>query len=154
MPCEAVLVTPTFVKAYRNRHLLNIWAGAQEALALANRWVFIGYSLPDDDIHIKGLLLRAKRMRIDKGAGAPEIQVVTHKPDEDLRMRFHRLFGAAISFDPPTGGFTAYVTRAVREAERDAARRQRNKEREERERVRRAKKRQRARNRSRRRARS
>ena len=144
MPCEAVLVTPTFIKAYRNRHLLNIWAGAQQALAESGQWVFIGYSLPDDDIHIKGLLLKAKRMRIDVDGRDPEVQVVTHNPDTSLRERYQRLFGNAVKFEPSKGGFAAYVQQRTEDAARQAAARSRRQGLKEREAARRAAKRKRA----------
>jgi hypothetical protein len=104
---EAVLVTPTFLKSYRNRHLLNIWTTAQSALADCGEWVFIGYSLPDDDIHIKTLLLKAKRMRADKHRKPVKVTVVTDCPDSELGKRYRRLFGA----DPMIHhkGFAEYV---------------------------------------------
>jgi hypothetical protein len=118
MPCAPLLVTPTFLKSYHNRHLLNIWAGALEALADSGRWVFIGYSLPSDDIHIKALLLKAKRMRIDKVHKPPEVRVVTHKRDDDLELRYRRLFGDCPTFEISTKGFGAYVDERARQREK------------------------------------
>lgn len=117
---DAVLVTPTFVKSYRNRHLLNIWSSAQRALAASDRWVFVGYSLPDDDIHIKTLLLKAKRMRFDAGKSV-RVAVVTERSKPEIEFRFRRLFGDC---DFMTHGFERdIVKRLVR------ARKKKNKER-------------------------
>ena len=134
-----------FHKSYRNRHLLNIWAEAQQTLAKCGRWVFVGYSLPDDDIHIKGLLLKAKRMRIDSDERPPEVQVVTHNPDQLLRERYQRLFGSEVKFDPAKGGFATYVEQRVKTAARKTAERERRARLEAGEAARRAAKRRRSR---------
>lgn len=65
-----LIVTPGFVREYRNIHLLNIWRDALLMLVAADEWVFIGYSLPPDDIGIRALLLKARCMRHDM-AGPP-----------------------------------------------------------------------------------
>ncbi len=108
---ESVLVTPTFVKSYRNRHLMNIWSTAQRELAEVGRWVFVGYSLPDDDIHIKTLLLKAKQMRADRSADL-EIVVVDHRRDQKTEERYLRLFGACEFY---SHGFEQFVGRLERE---------------------------------------
>ena len=48
-----VLITPTHLKDMRNYHLARIWRAAETALREARRVLFIGYSLPGDDLHIK-----------------------------------------------------------------------------------------------------
>jgi NAD-dependent SIR2 family protein deacetylase len=106
MRLSTVLITPTYFKQYRNRHLLNIWSHAQGRLAQADTWHFIGYSLPTDDVHIRALLLRAMHMRIDKRAGPPEVVVVTHRPDAAMEARYRRLF-REVTVD--TTGFTRFV---------------------------------------------
>jgi NAD-dependent SIR2 family protein deacetylase len=58
-PLRAVLVAPSFVRRYRDRNLLSVWRSASEALRLAKDWVFIGYSLPTEDIGIRALFMRA-----------------------------------------------------------------------------------------------
>jgi len=93
LPLRAMLITPTFFKQYRNRHLANIWATAQERLANCAEWHFIGYSLPPDDVHIRAFLLRAFHMRKDAGLRQPTIKIVTTNPDSSLRARYECLFG-------------------------------------------------------------
>ncbi len=58
-PLGAVLVAPSFVRRYRDRNLLSVWRSAAEALRLADEYVFVGYSLPPEDIGIRALLLRS-----------------------------------------------------------------------------------------------
>ena len=40
-----------------------MWQSSLEALRSAKRWIFVGYSLPNEDIAIRALLLRALRGR-------------------------------------------------------------------------------------------
>jgi NAD-dependent SIR2 family protein deacetylase len=58
-PLRGVLVAPSFVRRYRDRNLLSVWRSAAESLRLADDWVFVGYSLPAEDIGIRALLLRS-----------------------------------------------------------------------------------------------
>jgi len=53
-----ILITPTYRKDYRNPHLARIWYDAERALQRANRVIFVGYSLPDDDVEVIYLLKR------------------------------------------------------------------------------------------------
>jgi hypothetical protein len=72
-----LIVTPGFVREYRNVHLLTIWREALLTLARAREWVFVGYSLPADDVGIRTLLLKARCVRHDLGGAPPEVTVVT-----------------------------------------------------------------------------
>ena len=60
---RSILVTPSVVRDVRDANLLGIWAAALEDLRLADEWVFVGYSLPPEDIAIRSLLLRAWHAR-------------------------------------------------------------------------------------------
>ena len=53
-----VLITPTHLKDYRNPHIARIWYEAARALREAERVIFIGYSMPDDDIEVVYLFKR------------------------------------------------------------------------------------------------
>lgn len=72
-----LIVTPGFVREYRNVHLLTIWREALLTLARAREWVFVGYSLPADDVGIRTLLLKARCVRHDLGGEAPAVRIVT-----------------------------------------------------------------------------
>lgn len=106
MPLHALLITPTYFKQYRNRHLANIWAQAQQRLAACDEWYFAGYSLPTDDVHIRAFLLRALHMRLDETQGEPAVTVVTRGEDQGTIARFRRLF-RNVGVDPR--GFAAFA---------------------------------------------
>jgi len=60
---RGVLVAPSFIRDVREPHLLSIWGAALQELREATDWVFIGYSLPQEDVAIRSLLLRALHAR-------------------------------------------------------------------------------------------
>lgn len=112
VPLEALLVTPTFVKSYRNLHLLNVWNAALHALAACREWVFLGYSLPDDDIHIKTLLLKARRMRAEQGGALAVTAVLAPRGAGGgaERARYERFFPGV---DVREVGFAGYVQKGM-----------------------------------------
>lgn len=105
-----LIVTPGFVREYRNVHLLTIWREALLTLARAAQWVFIGYSLPADDIGIRTLLLRARCVRHDVGGEAPLVTIVIG-PDrrEETLSRYRGILPQA-QLDPDDFGH--FVRRA------------------------------------------
>jgi hypothetical protein len=54
-----VLIAPSLVRDIRNPHLLSNWIAALAELREASEWIFIGYSLPQEDTEVRALLLRA-----------------------------------------------------------------------------------------------
>jgi hypothetical protein len=54
-----LLIAPTHLKDYRNPHLAQVWYEAERVLREATRVIFIGYSLPDDDVEVVYLLKRS-----------------------------------------------------------------------------------------------
>jgi len=58
---EPCFITPTFVKRFDNPHIQMTWHNAFLDLTEADEVVFIGYSLPDADYHVRTLLRRAVR---------------------------------------------------------------------------------------------
>lgn len=72
---EPFLITPTFVKKFENPHIRMVWHNAYLDLCEASRVVFIGYSLPQADYHLRTLFKRA--IRPDA-----EIAVVLAESDE------------------------------------------------------------------------
>jgi hypothetical protein len=105
-----LIVTPGFVREYRNVHLLTIWREALLTLARAAQWVFVGYSLPADDVGIRTLLLKARCMRHDVGGVAPRVTIVTG-PDrrEETLARYRGILPQA-ELDPDD--FGQFVRRA------------------------------------------
>ena len=63
---RSILVAPSLVRDVREPHLLAIWNAALNELRLADEWIFVGYSLPQEDIAIRALLLRALHGRVRK----------------------------------------------------------------------------------------
>jgi NAD-dependent SIR2 family protein deacetylase len=91
---QGLIITPSYIKEYRSFHIAHIWHLAQRALVDSEEWIFIGYSLPDDDLWVKGLLLRALAIRRGERK-PPKVTVVTRGRDADLERRFRRLFTAS-----------------------------------------------------------
>ena len=102
-----LIVTPGFVREYRNVHLLNIWREALVKLALASRWIFIGYSLPADDVGIRTLLLKARCVRWDVSQHHPHVTIVTGGSGKETRARYQGIFSDVELFDGDFGDFVA-----------------------------------------------
>ncbi|MFZ0890347.1 MAG: hypothetical protein WA005_18050 [Candidatus Binataceae bacterium] len=77
-------VSPTFVKVFDNPHINTAWHNAYMELAEAAKVVFVGYSLPTADYHIRTLLRRAVR-------SDAEIVVVLARGDRPGRTVHPRL---------------------------------------------------------------
>ena len=99
---RAVMITPTSLKDYRNPHITSLWYQAERALREAERVVFVGYSLPWDDIDVIYLL---KRGLIRDSQ--PRITVVEHSKDRsipieqhDAGQRYRALFGRRLDWQP------------------------------------------------------
>lgn len=99
---RAVLITPTSFKDYRNPHIASLWYQAERALREADRVVFIGYSLPWDDIDVIYLLKRG--LARDKG---PRITIVEHSKDgpvpiqaHEAGQRYQAVFGGRLDWQP------------------------------------------------------
>jgi hypothetical protein len=56
---QPLLIAPTHLRDYRNPHLAQVWYEAEQVLREASRVVFIGYSLPEDDVEVIYLLRRS-----------------------------------------------------------------------------------------------
>lgn len=69
-----LIITPTFLKAFNNIHLKNVWHNAYLDLCDANEIIFIGYSFPDADFELRYLLKKA--VKIDA-----KIKVILHNSD-------------------------------------------------------------------------
>lgn len=56
---EPIIITPTFKKKIKNIRLQMIWNRALHLLSRVKRVIFIGYSFPLSDYHIRNLLARS-----------------------------------------------------------------------------------------------
>ena len=100
-----LIVTPGFVREYRNIHLLTIWREAFEALANASHWIFIGYSLPPDDVAIRTLLLKARCVRKDIRREPPSVTIVTGRRGQETRARYLGIFADVKLYEGDFGQF-------------------------------------------------
>jgi hypothetical protein len=98
---QALLIAPSHLKNYRNPHLTNLWYRAERLLRSANRAVFVGYSLPDDDVEVVYLLKRglahlspADITVVEFDATNPDITLGAHP----VGRRYRSLFGDGIAW--------------------------------------------------------
>jgi len=86
-----IVVPPTFTKSYENPFLVSIWFQAENVLQKATRVYFIGYSMPESDIHIQYLL---KKSLFRQDGNSPRIIIINPETKNgDLHNRYRRLFG-------------------------------------------------------------
>lgn len=100
-----VLITPTMLKDYRNPHIARVWYEAERKLRTADRAVFIGYSLPADDLQVVYLLKRGlahlppDRITVVEYEGAGR--------DHFVRRNYAAVFGRDIDWQPK--GFEGWL---------------------------------------------
>lgn len=88
------IVSMSLVRDIRDANLLSVWRSALETLRTADEWVIIGYSMPQEDLAIRSLLMRAYH-----GAGKkkPRITIVQH--GDKARAAYQALFPDAMYFE-------------------------------------------------------
>jgi hypothetical protein len=96
-----LMIAPTHFKDYRNPHLAQVWYEAERVLREADKVIFVGYSLPDDDVEVVYLLKRSlAHLTPDK------ITVVEFDRDDPQRKlcdhavgrRYRTLFGDGLDW--------------------------------------------------------
>jgi NAD-dependent SIR2 family protein deacetylase len=97
-----MLATPSYVRDVREPNLLSLWQNALELLRTSNEWVFVGYSLPGDDINIRSMLMRAAQGRHDP----PGVTVVLPPHCRNVYARYRLLFPTHV---PYPHGFKEYI---------------------------------------------
>ena len=97
---QAVLITPTYFKDYRNPHLTKIWYEAENLLRHASHVYFIGYSLPDDDVHITYLLKRGLAHLPSTAITVVQYDTNMDLWDSEIFSRYRLLFGDQIEWHP------------------------------------------------------
>jgi hypothetical protein len=96
---EPLLISPTFLKELDNTHIQMIWHNAYVDLCEAQKLVFIGYSLPEADYHLRTLLKRAIRrdaeitIVLTKGDN-PAADCPAHIRDKYAVTRYRAFFGS------------------------------------------------------------
>jgi uncharacterized protein (DUF3820 family) len=101
---EPYIITPTFTKVFDLPHIQTTWHNAFVELREAEEVVFVGYSLPDADYHLRALLIRAIRPKT-------RIRVILSRSDDPSNYsshlersalpegRYRRLFDDTVAFD-------------------------------------------------------
>jgi hypothetical protein len=111
-----ILITPTYVKDYENRHVKHVWGEAEGVMKQADRAVIIGYSLPTDDVEVAMLFKRAldhlPRQRITvveyvNGDSDKPVDRRTPLDQHPTGQRFRSLFGADLDWH--TTGFEGWL---------------------------------------------
>lgn len=115
-----LLVNPSYTRVYDDPAIAAVWRRARAELMAADRWVFIGYSLPAADVHFRSLLRDCIARRRVGGMDTEVVQVGRRpsakenkpRPDEfDLAVdAYSALFAGAVRFwDATPGGFADFV---------------------------------------------
>src|SRR5262249_1273813 len=103
-PLRAVMITPSFVKDYRNPHIQKTWYEAEWMLRESTHAYIVGYSLPNDDLEVIHLLRRGL-----SHLSPVDVTVVLGSADEEICRRYRSHFGSAINFE--TDGFEQWAQR-------------------------------------------
>jgi hypothetical protein len=82
------VLTFTYRKELERFHA--VWDAAKTALQLADRWLFVGYSMPESDVEVRHLVKSTQLARRDPAM--PRIDVVL-KEDCDAGQRYQRFLG-------------------------------------------------------------
>ncbi len=111
---QPVLITPTHLKDYRNSHVARVWYEAARTLRAAERAIFVGYSLPDDDVEVIYLLKRGlseldpRRITVVEYVPAGDSARLAEHP---VGRRYRAVFGDRIEWR--TEGFAAWIDEAA-----------------------------------------
>jgi len=84
-----MLIRPTLLKDFRHRVWRDVWRRAGHVLASAEKWVFVGYSLPLADVWMLRLLAQSYR------SGPPRSEprkIIVVNPEPIVKKRFGLLF--------------------------------------------------------------
>lgn len=85
------IATFSYRKSLRTAAYSAIWHEAENLLSEADKWVFIGYSLPEADYELKHLIKSAE-IRLKHKTAPKEIDVVLYE-DEYAKKKVERFFG-------------------------------------------------------------
>jgi hypothetical protein len=109
---DRILVHPSYLRNYSDPSLQIIWGRMQEELIASDRWVFVGYSLPDADVHLRDVLRHAFMARRRK----PKVVWAGYRSPQDdgtwetERARYYAMFGDALRpWNATSGGFAEFV---------------------------------------------
>ena len=96
-----LLIAPTHLKDYRNPHLAQVWYEAERVLREADRAIFIGYSLPDDDVEVVYLVMRGlAHLTPDRVTVVEYDMTMPPLASHTVGRRYRTLFGDGVDWHP------------------------------------------------------
>lgn len=96
-----LLIAPTHLKDYRNPHLAQVWYQAEQVLREADRAIFIGYSLPDDDVEVVYLVKRGlAHLPADRVTVVEYDLAMPPLASHSVGRRYRTLFGDGVDWHP------------------------------------------------------
>lgn len=98
------MVSPSFVRQFREPNPIAIWKNALDYLRQSDRWIIIGYSFPDEDVGVRALFTRA----LGSKRRPPKITVI--QLDESSKLNYESFFPPA-SLQFLTGGLALLLAR-------------------------------------------
>jgi len=102
------IATFSYRKSFRTAAYSSIWYQAEKNLAQADRWIFIGYSLPDSDYEFKHMLKSAELQNINNEA-SNRISEVIYKKCDTTEKKFKDFFGGMVT-KTHNGGLKQFVS--------------------------------------------
>jgi len=91
---KSVLVTPSLVRDIRDANLLQIWKCALEKIRTADQLIFIGYSLPPEDLALKSIIIRGVNGRSKERP----LEVIVVQQGDAAKNNYINLFGKNIQY--------------------------------------------------------
>lgn len=108
-PLSTHIATFSYRKSYRTHVYPAVWHAAEEILAQAPHWLFVGYSMPEPDYEVRYLLKGAQMRRKD----ALRIDYVV-RGDTDAIERCKRFFGKGAHVTVWNDGLESFVEEFVK----------------------------------------
>jgi hypothetical protein len=113
---EPVVVPPTPIEVGQPYQIHEIWQRCEECLSTTDNLIFIGYSLPVQDLDVRLHLVRALSRRRMQNRGADlRVTVVSkrHELNQQESCRYQRILGADCDYQylAPTGGLEEWLAR-------------------------------------------
>lgn len=111
---EPVIVPPTPIEVGQPYQIHEIWQRCEECLSTTDNLVFIGYSLPVQDVDVRLHLVRALSRRRMQNRGADlRVTVVSkhHELSQQESFRYRRILGAGCDYQylAPAGGLEEWL---------------------------------------------
>jgi len=97
-----IIVPPTYYKDFNSIYLSTIWSKMEKALLETNHIIFCSYSFPDSDVHIKYILKRAQKNRLN--GSRLKVSVVNHydgkneNHSKQEKEQYERYLGSQVNY--------------------------------------------------------